>query len=452
MKMSLRTQLLLIFTTVIVLIIGAVSLVTVALTNDHFDKYVTQRNSTTLATIRQQIALSYVNNHDQWQAKQLREIRNTGYRAGVLVTIYAPDGRILMRPTAKQQQSVSTGFDRKHTESIRIQGKVVANAVFSGYDPLGYGRHDVEYVSELKTSLITIAVITFMVTIVIAWWLAGRLTAPIKRVVAFTGKVATGNYQQPLPANTRITEIITLLESVNALSGQLNRQQETREQLSSDIAHELRTPLTMLQGTLEAMIDGVWEISTERLQNMDEEVIRLTHLIKNIELIASIETDADQLHKARFDIGAMVDAVTQNFQAKLEAKQQRITVATRKIMMYGDEEKLRQVLLNLLTNASKFSDFGATIQVRLMQESANAVIQVIDSGIGIDAKELVHIFDHFYMADPARSSRNGGQGIGLAMVKTIVAAHGGAVKVDSQLMKGSTFTVELPIQGGDDHR
>ena len=86
MKMSLRTQLLLIFTTVIVLIIGAVSLVTVALTNDHFDKYVTQRNSTTLVTIRQQIALSYVNNHDQWQAKQLREIRNTGYRAGVLAT------------------------------------------------------------------------------------------------------------------------------------------------------------------------------------------------------------------------------------------------------------------------------------------------------------------------------------------------------------------------------
>ncbi|MCT3575635.1 sensor histidine kinase [Levilactobacillus brevis] len=290
-----------------------------------------------------------------------------------------------------------------------------------------------------------ISAFVFLVAIIIAVWIARDLSKPLRQIVSFTHAVASGDYRNQLPQQTQIVEINALINVTNELSRQLSKNQALRERLSSDIAHELRTPLTTIQGSLEAMIDGIWPISEARLVSLNDEVIRLTHLINNIENIASIEHSEDKLIKVDTDLSKLIQQVLSNFQSNLEEKKITLDYHTEKVIAVIDPDKINQVITNLLSNAIKFTQTRGKIIIKLKRISDNIVLTVEDNGSGIAEKDVPHIFDHFYMADPARNRQQGGQGIGLAIVKTIVVAHGGSVSVDSKLGIGTIFTVKLPL-------
>ena len=241
-----------------------------------------------------------------------------------------------------------------------------------------------------------------------------------------------------------IREIDDLRDSVNELSLQLQRQQEIRNRLSSDIAHEIRTPLTTLKGNIEAMIDGVWEVSEERLYRCYEEVNRITRLIGEIDRINEIESQESQLQKSTFDLKELSQQIWDNFQALLIERQIHCSISGNSVLVSADRDKMHQVITNLLFNAIKFTPSGGKIDLHVSQSRDTVSFRIMDNGQGIPPDEVSQIFERFYMAEPSRNSQLGGQGIGLSIVKSIIHAHHGTISVDSVYGKGTTFTITLP--------
>jgi two-component system, OmpR family, sensor histidine kinase BaeS len=180
-------------------------------------------------------------------------------------------------------------------ETIKVQKNLIYNEKKFGNDklyylgPFAYTEHDAMFILSMKQSLMYVALGAFIISFILASWLANRLGRPLKHVSDFTHKLTNGEYSKKMPQETSIIEINSLIDSLNALSHQLEKQAGLRKRLTTDISHELRTPLATLKGNIEAMIDGVWKVTPDRLQSCYDEIDRLTRLIGNIELISKLK-------------------------------------------------------------------------------------------------------------------------------------------------------------------
>jgi signal transduction histidine kinase len=209
----------------------------------------------------------------------------------------------------------------------------------------------------------------------------------------------------------------------------IEKQEDIRRRLTADVAHELRTPLAALSTNLEAIAEGALEPTPERIQKCYDEIQRLNKLVSDMEKLATAESDVLKLNKQPIDmLGLARDVFTE--------------VTGVPVMINADRERLLQVLTNLKSNAEKYSD--GIVSVTVQDIGKFAKVTVTDRGQGIAPEDLPHIFERFYRADKSRNRSTGGAGIGLAIVKTIVEAHGGKVKAESEPGKGSTFTVLMP--------
>lgn len=209
----------------------------------------------------------------------------------------------------------------------------------------------------------------------------------------------------------------------------IEKQEEIRKRLTADVAHELRTPLAAVSSNLEAIAEGALEPTPERIQKCYDEIQRLSRLVADMEKLATAESDVLKLDRQPLDLLGLVQDVFP------DATGDQVTIN-------ADRERMLQVLTNLRSNAEKYSN--GVISVIVQDTGKFAKITVTDCGQGIAPEDLPHIFERFYRADKSRSRSTGGAGIGLAIVKTIVEAHGGKVRAESEPGKGSTFTVLMP--------
>ena len=167
-------------------------------------------------------------------------------------------------------------------------------------------------------------------------------------------------------------------------------------------------------------------------------------MIRNIELINKIETNYDHLKKTDVDLYKLVESVIENFTSKISEKNISVKIHGERPVVSADKDKMSQVLTNLLSNAIKFTQKEGRIDFSITSDKNNILLSIEDNGIGLEKDQQFHIFDRFYMADPSRSSSLGGQGIGLAIVKSIVEAHNGTIEVKSNLGLGTKFSIKLP--------
>jgi signal transduction histidine kinase len=274
--------------------------------------------------------------------------------------------------------------------------------------------------------------------------LAKRISQPILKTIELTKQIAGGKYEVRLEEKSDTTELQLLISSINHLAESLETLEKLRKQLTEDVAHELRTPITILQSYLEAMTEGIWDASEERLRSCYDEVVRIGTLVGDLESLAKLEQDNLKLDKQRMDLRAVIEQVVSTFAAESMNKKLSISVEGSPIEVLADHSRMKQVVVNLLSNAIKYSGEGCSITFRLFNHKDGAGFLINDNGIGIPKEELPYIFERFYRADKSRNRMTGGTGIGLTIVKSIVQAHGGRVTVDSEQGKGSTFTVYLP--------
>ena len=243
--------------------------------------------------------------------------------------------------------------------------------------------------------------------------------------------------------HSKTLEIKELIQSINDLADHLEVQEQLRKRLTGDVAHELRTPLATLHSHLEAMIDGIWEPTTDRLLSCQEEIDRIIRLVSDLEKLAYYESENLVLNKTPFQAKSFFDYILKTFEVLYDKAGITSIVECEAFNFFADQDKLSQVFINLISNALKYTPSGGTIQI-VAKESHNQIcVTVTDSGQGISEQDLKYIFERFYRSDTSRNRMTGGAGIGLTLSKAIVEAHGGKITVTSELNKGTAFSVYL---------
>ncbi|MDE3019646.1 MAG: HAMP domain-containing protein [Nitrospirota bacterium] len=415
---------------------------------------------------------------DRLQA-QAREI---GLQANARVTVIAEDGRVLA-DSALSEEAIAT-LDNHRTRPE------VANALAAGrgtdirrsdttgqrlfYLSLRVTAPDTRavHVVRLAMPLTTLESrirdlqqalgiafgVAFAVSVLLSFFIARGLTRPLSDIAAVARQLAGGSFERRIPAASN-DEVGVLATTLNQMADQLDhditalRKLETvRKDFVANVSHELRTPLTSIKGYVEALLEGAKdhpEEATRFLHIILKQSDRLNLILEDLLQLSQIESGRVQFRQDPVDLRGVVDRTLASIKPLAEKKQQTLSVAIPQDAppVTGDEDRLVQVLTNLLDNAVKYSPEGGTIDVTTRPARGDAAIEltVADNGIGIPEADRPRVFERFYRVDKARSREMGGTGLGLAIVKHIVEGHGGQVWVEGNEPTGSRFIIRLPI-------
>jgi len=248
-------------------------------------------------------------------------------------------------------------------------------------------------------------------------------------------------------------EIGDLASAFNSLAEQLEQNDRGRKQLLADVVHELRTPLSIIQGNLEAWRDGVMPATAETISPVHDEAVLLSRLITDLRDLSLAEAGQLSLARESTSLGPLITSVVAPYIERAGAFGVHVAVALPDDSLpYVDVDpvRIRQVLRNLLDNAVRHTPEGGTVKaVAFRADEDTVAVEVSDTGSGIEPDDLPHVFEHFYKVDPARERSRSGSGIGLAIVKQLVEAHGGSVTVNSASGRGSVFRFTLPVAPGE---
>jgi two-component system OmpR family sensor kinase/two-component system sensor histidine kinase BaeS len=290
-------------------------------------------------------------------------------------------------------------------------------------------------------------VVVVVLVILTMYTLYSILGRPLRQILQAIDTVAEGNLTVRVPDDNS-PQFGELIKRFNKMVSDLERSDQQRRNLTADIAHELRTPLHIIQGNLEGILDGVYSPSTEQIKDTLDEVTLMTRLVNDLQTLSLAESGQLPLHPTRFLLADLVQDLTSSFsfQAVSLGIDLQTNVANPSAELTADYDRLNQVLSNLITNALRHTPQGGTVSIETGPASGvgrSVRIQVKDAGAGIASEDLPFIFDRFWRADKARSDREH-SGLGLSITKQLILAHGGTIDVQSEVGKGTTFTMELP--------
>ena len=306
------------------------------------------------------------------------------------------------------------------------------------------------FIKDIRNMIIGISLLMIIVVISISIFISQKISKPIIVVSKMTDSLKRGGYDQTLEYESSIVEIDNLVNSINDLSKELYNMEKLRKRLTSDISHELRTPLTSIQTHLEAMIDGIWEPTEERLISVNEEVIRISHWVDELKNLAKYDSDKNKLNISEVDLEQLIKNIIYNNESFALEKNIKIEYNLEKIKAHIDKKKISQVIVNLIWNAIRYTNCNCErlgkIIIRLYKEENLIKISVKDNGIGIPKKSLDYIFERFYRVDKSRCRNTGGTGVGLTICKSIIDLHNGNIEVKSEVNKGSEFIVSIPYK------
>lgn len=326
---------------------------------------------------------------------------------------------------------------------IKVNDKVVGYVDIGQYTSVLMSDEDINFKASINESIIVSGIITLIIIIFISLYFSRQLSAPIKEVANMSVNFSVGNFDAKSSKESNINELEDLRKSMNILADKLKYQDTLRKRLVSDISHEIRTPLNVLENNLEAMIDGVFPVNVERLNYLNEEVVRFGRLLSNLNVLKEFEHESIKLNFEKIQLDELIQDICKEY--SMAAKNQHINLicyiqADLNYEVTGDKDKLKQVFINLISNALKFTRENGEICVGMYAGNKNVVVEVKDSGIGIRKEDLPFIFERLYRGDKSRHEIEG-SGIGLTIAKNILQLHSASIEVDSKEGKGTVFRI-----------
>lgn len=301
------------------------------------------------------------------------------------------------------------------------------------------------YLDSVDRAIAGTALFSGLVAIALGLLVARWITSPLKELSGAAREVAAGKLEHRVHVSSR-DELGQVAAAFNTMAESLELNEQARRRMVADIAHELRTPLTIIEGTVDGMLDGVFDPDRGNLESIKEEVALLTKLVADLRTLSLAEAGQLKLDKEPTDLLEFARRSV----ARVEPIAQRRGIACR-VEGNGalpeveiDPERMGQVLGNLLSNALRHTPESGIVTVAVRGAANVVTLTVADTGEGIPPESLPHLFDRFYRADESRARKSGGSGLGLAIVKQLVEAHGGRVRAESGPGQGSRFVIELP--------
>jgi signal transduction histidine kinase len=387
----------------------------------------------------------------EWMEGWFRAARSTGPLQDRVVLLNA-SGEVIADTGGASLDETHPPEHLERAATIVVDGETVGSVVVGSMIEPVLNPADEDFLRAVNISIAITAASVGLLALILGSLLFRQITSPLRSVSRAAEAIAAGQLGRRVEVDSR-DEIGRLAQSFNHMAESLAQAEVQRRNMVADIAHELRTPLTVVQGGLEAMLDGVYEVSLENIASLHQQTALLSRLVADLRDLALAEAGQLKLDwqlvgleelAAQANEGLLGQAQDKGVTLRVDAQQELPQIR-------GDEGRLQQVLFNLLSNALRHTPTGGAITTRLESKGDRIVVSVQDTGSGIPPEDLPHVFDRFYRVDRSRGRSTGGSGLGLTIAKRIVEAHGGQIWADSWLGAGSTFSFSLRLHdnGGD---
>ena len=458
MKRSLHTQMLLQYVAIVIICMIVIPASISKLLDHQFRRFAEEK----LVEDQQEIVLfmqQIYSRGDSWNSVLLSELKGDFLRWPIIRAVLFDADGVVVREFRRQMKHgmdgtrgnprwLKDGGTAKELvfrdEPIIVRGRKVGTIRFICL-PFNDSREG-GFLREFNRHMAYAVAFMIVIAVLIAFYMAERISRPVLNVAKRASAISEGHYKIADKMSSDITEIQTLIDSIDRLGLALEAQEELRKRLISDMAHELRNPVTIIKSHLEAFEDGVWEPTAERVRLTVGEIDRLSGLITEVENLMSIESADGCISLLPANLSEELENIALAFDPLFANKSVSLTRDIQPdVDVNADMAKMRRAVENLLSNALRYTDPGGKVTVSLRRLERVAEISVSDTGIGIPQKDIPYIFERFYRTDESRARKSGGMGIGLAIVKAIVEAHGGSIRVDSKVGAGSIFTVTIPL-------
>ena len=438
------------FVTISILSIAFITITTNLSINYFFSDYIRDSRSRDDVKVVQYVEQVY-SNYEEFNSESLMIIMHYAFSEDVVIQIRDRDNNI-------SWNSSTFGIDYGITdEYINNESNFSFRNYLFMYNGENIGSIDVgrpkSIISNIEDEKFLITInsifgIASLLTLIIAFRSSNSISKkflnPIYVIKENAKLIEQGKYKKLNEVETNTFELHELSVSVKELAERLNYQEALKRRMTTDIAHELRTPLAAIQSHIEAFMDGVWEPNDERLAVIHGEILRLTHLIKELSELSIVEDDEIKLYADNVDLSVTLNDITDSYEPMFIEKNIKLNKNIQdNIVIVGDIDYLKRIFANILSNAYKYTNENGTVNVSLSQINDKIKISVSDTGIGIPKEDLKHIFERFYRSDLSRARETGGTGIGLTITKALVEAHGGTIKIDSEVGKGTDVIIEL---------
>lgn len=332
------------------------------------------------------------------------------------------------------------------------------NAIMSNANPMGNNQQmQSELFSQYTTAVyeaVTYATLAALISAILAsFFISRQVVTPMLRMMSLSHRIAEGEYEErlSLPGGQQADqtdELGQLALSFNQMADKLEKTETMRRQLIGDVTHELRTPLTAVKGYLEGLMDGVLPPDPETYQQIHSEIDRLQRLVNDLQELSRVEAGAIQLQLAPVSPASLIERIQSALGRQFEEKNIQLVTDVEPGLpdVLVDKDRIIQVLTNLVGNALQYTPNGGKVTMTTRRERSEILFSVKDTGIGISAEQLTHVFNRFYRTDKSRNRASGGSGIGLTIAKALVQAHQGKIWAESSGEgKGSTFSFLIPL-------
>ncbi|MBN2556578.1 MAG: HAMP domain-containing protein [Anaerolineales bacterium] len=360
-------------------------------------------------------------------------------------TVTDPYGGVINRqPDQIGGRREPAGEDSQHAPIV-VDGELVGFLTMKP-SPFEFNQFEQQFIGRIQSTLLVSMFGAMVVAVALGFLLSRSLSEPVKELNRATEAMAAGNLVQRVQVRSR-DEIGKLAESFNQMNAKLERMMAQREQMTADIAHELRTPLSVIIGHTSAGKEGILPVDEEMIAVIDDEARHLERLVQDLRTLSLAEAGELTLKRQPAKVAELLNACTAAYLPAGLDKGVKIETTTAENLpeLILDTARFKQVINNLIENALRYAPEGSAIELSAEKEGAFVVFSVADAGKGIPAEECERIFDRLYRRDDARARAEGGSGLGLAIVKTLVENHGGDIRVESELGRGTQFLIRLPI-------
>lgn len=446
---SLRLRLLLFFSIVVLVALGTVAVLVSRATTTEYERSIAGIINYRYFDIRlkaetiQTSIYQYTGEQGLWAKMQalLERISSTSRTRIVMADL---DGRVYADSSNKLNGEKLNTTLSKPFAAFLIEGiPILAYAEPIDTPQLELARQ--QFSSSVNRSLFLAIIAASIVAILLTLATSKSILRPIEALIAAARKMEKGDLSQRVNIQAR-GELGELASAFNAMADGLERLEQLRRNMVSDVAHELRTPLSNIRGYLEAIQDEMVDPTPELIESLHEEALLLSQLVDDLQELALAEAGQIELKREPVNLPELIERTISALQPLIQEKNLRVRTELSPDLepVTADNRRVSQVLRNLLTNAIRYTPPHGTITISARCQADQIEVRVHDTGIGIDPDHLPFLFERFYRVDQSRARSTGGAGLGLAIVKQLVQAQGGEVNVASQVGTGTTFIFTLP--------